>query len=222
MRLYLSSWRLGDRAGALLALLGGGKRAALIENALDLYPDVARDTHRREVHDPAAELAALGIAATRLDLRRYFGRAEALATELAGYDLVWVVGGNAFVLRRAMKQSGFDDVFIRMLDNDEIVYGGFSAGAVVAAPTLAGIELMDDPASVPPGYAAETVWEGLGLIDHWLVPHYRSPHPESAAAERAVRQLTGQGLRYRALRDGEVVVWTENRRRMPDLERRIA
>jgi dipeptidase E len=222
MRLYLSSYRVGDRAGALLALLGGGKRAALIENALDLYSQEARDMHRREVYDPAAELASLGIATTPLDLRRYFGRAEALAAELSNYDLVWAVGGNAFVLRRAMKQSGFDDVITRMLDNDEIVYGGFSAGAVVAAPTLAGLQLMDDPADVPPGYDAEPVWDGLGLIDHSIVPHYRSPHPESAAAERAVRQLCGQGLRYRALRDGEVIVWTENRRRMPDLERRIA
>lgn len=222
MRLYLSSYQVGDRAGSLLALLGNGKRAALIENALDLYSEEAREMHRREVYDPAAELNGLGIASTRLDLRRYFGKPEALAAELANYDLVWVVGGNTFVLRRAMKASGFDDVITGMLDNDEIVYGGFGAGAVVAAPGLRGIELFDDTGEVPHGYDPETVWDGLGLIDHAIVPHYRSPHPETAAAERAARHLSGQGLRYRALRDGEVIVWTENRRRMPELERRIA
>ena len=222
MRLYLSSYRVGDRAGSLLALLGSSKRAALIENALDLYSEDAREMHRREVYDPASELNSLGISSTRLDLRRYFGRTEALEAELSNYDLVWVVGGNAFVLRRAMKASGFDDVITRMLDNDEIVYGGFSAGAVVAAPSLAGIQLMDDADEVPAGYDHEPVWDGLGLIDHSIVPHFRSPHPETAAAERATRHLSGQGLRYRALRDGEVIVWTENRRRMPDLERRIA
>ncbi|RYH03722.1 MAG: hypothetical protein EON57_09500, partial [Alphaproteobacteria bacterium] len=113
MRLYLSSYGVGDRAGSLLALLSGGpdrsptfpgntpdptmfngKRAALIENALDLYSEDARETQRCEVYDPAAELDALGISSTRLDLRRYFGRAAALETELSGYDLVWVVGGN--------------------------------------------------------------------------------------------------------------------------------
>lgn len=222
MRLYLSSYRVGDRAGSLLALLGSGKRAALIENALDLYSDEAREMHRREVYDPAAELNSLGIASTRLDLRQYFGRTEALADELSHYDLVWVVGGNTFVLRRAMKASGFDDVITGMLDNDEIVYGGFGAGAAVAAPALRGMHLFDDEGEVPHGYDAETVWDGLGLIDHSIVPHYRSPHPETAAAERVARHLSGQGLRYRALRDGEVIVWTENRRRMPDLERRIA
>jgi len=222
MRLYLSSDRVGDRAGSLLTLLGNGKRAALIENALDLCSDEAREMHRREVYDPAAELGTLGIASTRLDLRRYFGRPEALEAELSNYDLVWVAGGNTFVLRRAMKASGFDDLITGMLDNDEIVYGGFGAGAAVAAPGLCGMQLFDGEGEVPHGYDPETVWEGLGLIDHAIVPHYRSPHPEAASAERAVRHLSGQGLRYRALRDGEVIVWTENRRRMPDLERRIA
>jgi dipeptidase E len=82
--------------------------------------------------------------------------------------------------------------------------------------------MFDDADDVPTGYDAETVWDGLGLIDHSIVPHYRSAHPETAAAERVTRHLSAQGLRYRALRDGEVIVWTENRRRMPDLERRIA
>ena len=182
MRLYLSSDRVGDRAGSLLALLGSGKRAALIENALDLLSEEARDVRRSEVHDPATELGALGITTTRLDLRHYFGRVDALRTELAGYDLVWVVGGNTFVLRRAMKASGFDDVITRMLDDDEIVYGGFGAGAVVASPGLHGMQVFDDAREVPRGYDAEAVWDGLGLIDHAIVPHFRSPHPETAAA----------------------------------------
>lgn len=222
MRLYLSSYRLGDRAGSLLALLGNGRRAAIIENALDHVSQGARDIYRNEAYDPRTELAGLGVAGTYLDLRRYFGDPEGLRRELATYDLVWVTGGNAFVLRRAMKQSGFDDVITDMLENDEIIYGGFSAGAVVAAPSLAGIDLMDDPDEVPAGYESQPVWDGLGLIDHAIVPHYRSPHSESASAERAARHLSSRGLRYRALRDGEVIVWTENRRRTVDLERRIA
>jgi dipeptidase E len=247
MRLYLSSYRIGDRAGSLLALLSGGqeklqtfpprtgsgdrprdhsdrdgRRAAIIENALDGISPAARELYRTEVYDPVMELASLGIAGTPLDLRDYFGRPEALAQALAAYDLVWVTGGNAFILRRAMKQSGFDDVIIDMLERDAIVYGGFSAGAVVAGPCLEGIHLMDDPDETPAGYDIEPVWDGLGLIDHTIVPHYRSPHTESAAADRAVRHLMGRGLRYRALRDGEVIIWTENRRLAVTDERRIA
>lgn len=216
MRLYLSSLGIGDRAGSLLTLLGGhsaaGIRAAIIENALDAVSTEARDIYRREAYDPAHELASLGIAGTPLDLRDHFSDPDGLRARLSQFDLVWVTGGNAFVLRRAMKQSGFDDVITDMLERDEIVYGGFSAGAVVAAPDLEGIHLMDDPDEVPAGYGAEVVWDGLGLIDHAVVPHYRSPHPESAAADLAVRHLMSRGLRYRALRDGEAIVWIEDRR----------
>lgn len=222
MRLYLSSYRTGDRAGSLLALLGSGKRTAVISNALDNISPTARSIYRDEVHDPHIELAALGLETKELDLRRYFGNAEALQAKLGEFDLVWVMGGNAFVLRRAMKQSGFDDVITGMLERDEIVYGGFSAGAVVAAPTLRGIDLMDDPAEVPAGYDPEVVWDGLGLIDHSIVPHFRSPHVESAAAERAVRHMSGRGMRYRALRDGEVIVWTETRKHSAETLLRIA
>jgi dipeptidase E len=222
MRLYLSSYRIGDRAGSLLALLGSGKRAAIVSNALDNISATARSIYRDEVYDPHAELQGLGLATEELDLRRYFGDPRGLEAALRAFDFVWVMGGNAFVLRRAMKQSGFDDVITGMLDRDEIVYGGFSAGAVVAAPTLRGIELMDDPAEVPAGYEAEVSWDGLGLIDYSIVPHFRSPHPDSAAAERAARHMSGRGMRYRTLRDGEVIVWTETRMPSVDALLRIA
>ncbi|MDB5539040.1 MAG: Peptidase [Devosia sp.] len=222
MRLYLSSYRIGDRAGSLLALLGDRKRAAIIENARDNISPAARELYRTEAYDPLVELASLGIAGAPLDLRNHFGDPEGLRARLSQFDLVWVTGGNAFVLRRAMKQSGFDDLIVEMLDNDQIVYGGFSAGAVVAAPSLEGIHLMDDPDEAPDSYHRDTVWDGLGLIDHAIVPHYRSAHPESASAERAVRHLSSRGLRYRALRDGEVIVWTEDRRASADPMRRIA
>ena len=222
MRLYLSSYRTGDRAGSLLALLGSGKRTAVISNALDNISATARSIYRDEVYDPHCELAALGLETEELDLRRYFGNPKGLEAALRAFDLVWVMGGNAFVLRRAMKQSGFDDVITGMLERDEIVYGGFSAGAVVAAPTLRGIELMDDPAEVPAGYDPEVVWDGLGLIDYSIVPHFRSPHVESATAERAVRHMMGRGMRYRALRDGEVIVWTETRKHSAETLLRIA
>lgn len=220
MRLYLSSYRIGDRAGSLLALLGSGKRTAIVSNALDNISSTARAIYRDEIYDPHLELRSLGLDTEELDLRRFFGAPDALAAKLGEFDLVWVTGGNAFVLRRAMKQSGFDDVMTGMLERDEIVYGGFSAGAVVVAPTLRGIELMDDPDGVPPGYDTDPSWDGLGLIDYSIVPHFRSPHPESAAAERAVRHMMGRGMRYRALRDGEVIVWTETR--MLSSELRIA
>ena len=208
MRLYLSSDRIGDRAGALLGLVGFGARAAIVSNALDGVSPVAREIYRNEVYDPFAQFASLGIEAAELDLRRYFGRQDALGADLARYDLVWVIGGNVFTLRRAMKQSGFDAVITQMLDRDAIAYGGFSAGAVVVGPSLEGFELCDEPGQQPNGYAPDLVTSGLGLLDFSIVPHVRSAHPEARAAEQITRYLARRRRPFRALRDGEVIVWT--------------
>ena len=99
-------------------------------------------------------------------------------------------------------------LLLDMLDRDAIVYGGFSAGAVVAGPSLAGYELMDDPEEVPAGYERAVVWDGLGLVDFAIVPHFRSRHPQTEAAERLSARLASRKRPFRALRDGEAVVWT--------------
>lgn len=211
MRLYLSSHCVGDRAGSLLALLGSGKRVAVIANALDGTPEAARADLCGPVHDQHRELAALGLRPEALDLRPFFGRPEALRRHLGGFDLVWAIRGNPFVLRRAMRQSGFDDVIVELLDRDAIAYGGCSAGAMVAAPTLRGMEKMSDPTVLPEGYDPTPHWDGLGLVDISIVPHFRSGRPESRGAEEAVRHLCGLGLRYRTLRDGDAMIWTETR-----------
>ena len=208
MRLYLSSHRIGDSAGALLAMLGNASstRAAVISNGFDGLPAAARQIYREEVFDPVAGLGALGIAAEPLDLRAYFGDAAALHRRLSAFDLVWVSSGNAFILRRAMKQSQFDRVATDLIERDNLIYAGEGAGAIVAGPNLRGLELCHDPFEVPDGYNEYLVWSGLGLTTFTIVPHFRSNRPESAGAERLVNYLRARRLPYRALSDGEVVV----------------
>lgn len=224
MRLYLSSHKMGDSAGALLAMLGNatGARAAVIANGFDGCSAMAREIYRAEVFDPQAVLAAHGIAAESLDLRAYFGDGAGLRRRLAQFDLVWVMGGNAFVLRRAMKQSRFDSIIEDMLAADAIVYAGDGAGAAVAGPVLRGMELLDDPWEVPENYEESLVWAGLRLTSFTIVPHFRSNHPDSAAAEKVVNYLRARRLPYRALSDGEVVVATGARGAERPLLKRIA
>ena len=213
MRLYLSSERLGERAGALLAMING-PRVAVIANGYDACADAARDIYRDEVHDPLAEFRALGLEPVGLDLRAHFGDPQSLRHRLNRYDLVWVMGGNSFVLRRAMRQSGFDAVIRDLLEADAIAYGGYAAGAVVAGPTLRGLELMDDPWELPAGYDEPLIWHGLGLTPFSIVPHFRSRHPDAAAAEKVVSYMTARKTRHRALSDGEVIVRVGNIERL--------
>lgn len=204
MKLYLSSYRIGAAGHELARLVRstGNPRTALVMNALDEYgPRLPQ-----QVEENRAALEELGLEAAELDLRDYFGRAEDLAAELEGFGAVWAVGGNSFVLRRAMRASGFDGVPVQRVREGELVYGGFSAGAVVATTTLAGIDIVDPPDTVPPGYDPEVVWEGLGLVESSIAPHYRSEHPESALIDTTVEWFEARGMPVLPLRDGEALL----------------
>jgi dipeptidase E len=196
VRLYLSSFRTGAHPDQLVALAGNGRRTALIPNALDGLPAEVRKTGlRRDLDD----LHAAGLDVTLNDLRE-----PAAVASLATYDIVWVRGGNVFVLRRVLADTGADTVLRDLLHRDAIVYGGYSAGACVLAPDLNGLQLVDNPAAV-----AEPIMTGLGLLDRPFVPHVRSPgHPETAACDAVSAAYTTASRPHWALRDGEVLLVT--------------
>lgn len=206
MRLYLASHRTGDSFPELIRMAGAGARVGVISNAVDFIPPADREAYARNVFDPLADFRARGLDAFDLDLRAYFRRPEALLAELERTRLVWAVGGNAFLLRRAMRQSGFDALAPGLIWADRLVYGGWSAGACVAGPTLRGLERMDDPAVLADGYDPAPVWEGLGLIDSAVVPHYRSEHPDAEAAAATAEWMVANRVPHRTLRDGDVLI----------------
>ena len=206
MRLYLSSYRFGAAADVLTGLVGAGARIAVVSNALDLIPEESRRAYARNVHDPLADLRDLGFAPFELDLRGYFGRPDALDQALEGVGMVWAVGGNAFLLRRAMAQSGLDAILLRRLAQDSLAYGGWSAGACVAGSTLRGVDLMDEPQAVTDLYDPAPIYDGLGLVDFVIVPHFASDHPEAGAATVAAAWPAERDIPHRTLRDGEAIV----------------
>lgn len=204
MRLYLSSFRLGNKPEEMLDLLSGGKRAAVIANATDFKTKGDREASvKREIDD----LKSLGLEPTEVDLRDYFGKPEELKRALSDFDLLWVRGGNAFILLRAFKQSGADRVIKEMLVDDKIVYAGYSAGPDMLTKSLKGTEIVDDPNILPEGYDPEIVWEGLGILPYSFAPHYNTPgHPETEAVGRMVEHFKKTGEPFKALHDGQAIV----------------
>jgi len=197
MKLFLSSQHLGNDP-QLFADLCGDTKVAVIMNAADLS-----DNYQEYTDTVLKYLKDIGLDAYEFDLRKYFGDKSTLNNSLAEYGAVWVVGGNSFVLLRAMYQSGFVEVVKERVKDGTLVYGGFSAGAVVATPTLKGIELLDDPKKVPASYEQEVIWEGLNLCDHSIIPHYNPDQPES---EAVVAYFNKHKMPHKALRDGESIV----------------
>lgn len=204
MRMYLSSFRMGERPERLVELLHAPAPAAVIANAIDGASD---DVRREGVERELEALAELGLDAEGLDLRDYFGASERLAVELPRYKLVWVRGGNTFMLRHALAASGADEILTGLLSQNALVYGGYSAGCCVLAPSLRGLELVDEPEAVTEAYGVPPIWDGLGLLEYAFVPHVDSPgHPETKACGRLAEHYRATGVEHRTLRDGEAIV----------------
>jgi dipeptidase E len=205
VRLYLSSFRMGDHPEHLAALVGeDGRRGVVIANAMD---DAPPDVRRAGVKLELAALAGLGFDAAELDLRGYFDQEQRLRHDLAGVCLAWLRGGNVFMLRYALFRSGADIVFRDLLAADALVYAGYSAGACVLSPSLRGLELVDDADAVTRIYGSQPLWDGLALLDEAFVPHFQSPgHPETAAIELVVARYRAERSTYRTLHDGQALL----------------
>lgn len=207
MRLYLSSFRVGDHPERLLGLLRRRDTAevAVIANAMDGQPE---DERRAGVEREVDELTALGLRPAELDLRDFFDRpGDSIAAALDGFPMVWLRGGNVFMLRYALARSGADAVLTTLLRRDAMVYAGYSAGACVLAPSLRGLELCDDPRAVPDAYGDPPLWDGLGVLEHAVVPHVDSPgHPESEILGVVAARYRSAGIAHRTLRDGQALV----------------
>ncbi len=196
MKLYLSSYKLGNKTQQLKEMTLSGKMA-YIPNALDFSDDLERrkESEEKDIN----QLSELGIDVERVDLRDYFNQPEVLKKKMMSYNSFWVRGGNVFILRQAMKKSGFD-LFIKEMIDSDILYGGYSAGICILAPTLRGLEIVDET------IGDDTIWEGLNIIDYSIIPHYQSNHPESEKVEEVVRYMKDNNLPFETLRDGEVII----------------
>lgn len=165
MKLFLASLAINDaQAAELIKLVGkpaSQLKLALFENAADPdEPNVpAWVTYNR------AAIMSHGFEVERLDLRRYRDRLDDLRAKLKTMDVIWFGGGNTFYLRWLLRDTGTEAV-IRELVEAGTIYGGGSAGAIMAGPALKHFEAADDPADAP-----EVIWEGLGFTQTVVVPH---------------------------------------------------
>lgn len=203
MILYLSSYGFGNQVERLRDLVSGPRRAAVIANALDFSTDLVR----KEANVDAAidRLQKLEFAASEIDLKLYFRNPEGLRQELEEFGLIWTLGGNSFLLRSAMRQSGFDSYLLAHQESN-LVYGGYSAGIVVVTPTLKGVHLVDPPDAVSQIYGDEILWTGLSLVPYCIAPHYDSQHPESELVDHMIEYFSRRRMSFKKMRDGEVMI----------------
>ncbi len=204
MKFYLSSYKIGDYEEEFKKMISStNMKTAYISNALDFTDDMERrkESEENDIND----LREFGLSVERLDLKEYFNQKERLKEKIMEYGVIWVRGGNTFVLRQAMKLSGFDEILLDIQKNDNLVYGGYSAGVCVLGPSLRGLEIVDDVSIFPYKEIKDIIWEGVGVLNYSIVPHYRSDHPESERVEEVVAFMIKEKILFKVLKDGEVI-----------------
>lgn len=206
MRLFLSSQDLGKYPGVAAKMAGKNKRAAYIKNSQDDLPPEQRNFSTPE---KKRMFEAAGFDFEELDLRDYFGKPDRLLSKLSNYGSFWSAGGNVYVLRRAFAASGLDKVLVDLLKEDKILYGGWSAGAMIMTPNLRGADWSEEdrPHIIPIGYDRDqrAIWKGLNQVPFYIVPHFGNP-TFGEGPQSMIDYYKSHKLPHRVLKDGQVVI----------------
>ena len=203
--MYLSSFRVGDHPDRLLALMRRPGPAVVIANSCDTAPPERRAA---EVQRELDALGSLGIEASRARPARLRRRPRpGSPTTWPRCELVWARGGNTFLLRHALAVSGGDEVLTDLLAKDAIVYGGYSAGGCVLAPSLRGLEAVRRAGRRDGDLRRARTVRRPGPAGPAVraAPRLARP-PRDRASGEGGRALPGRGRRLSRAADGQVLV----------------
>lgn len=201
VKLYLSSYRIPDpeKFVKFVGRPADEIRFGLILNAKDAKPKAERAMKRDELLD---YFRGLGFKVEEIDLRDYKNGSGDLGLKFLEFDVVWLNGGNTYSLRSALAESRAEKPLKEAMKKG-VAYGGDSAGAIAAGPTLKHFDNADDPTVV-----SKPVYEGLGFIDYAILPHCDSEKFGELLKETR-RKLFADGFKTIRLNDDEALFVTK-------------
>lgn len=198
MKLFLSSQAISkEQAPHLIELVGKSAkdiRLAVIENAADVEagpgPWLIRNRKMIESH---------GFDVEYVDLKQYAKDIDSLQRKLTDKDVVWFGGGNTYYIRWLIHDMGIENILRDFAESGK-VYGGGSAGSIIAGPTLKYFETADDINEAP-----EVLFDGLNLTDKVVLPHM--DNAKYAPIMRGIEyRLQADGYRTISLTDVQALV----------------
>lgn len=206
MKFYLSSYKFGNEYLRLKELLKPGAVIAHINNSRD-WLGVNEENKTKSLFEEMTFLEDLGFISIHLDLKDYFFKEKELREKLKMVDGIWVCGGNTFVLRQAMKLSGFDIIFQELKYDNDFFWGGYSAGICILCDSLKYINHVDSAYNFPYNDITQPIYDGLGIFNFGLLPHYQSDHEESELIDHEVENCIKNKWLFKVLKDGEVIIY---------------
>ena len=202
MILYLSSKQFGHNEDFLKNWIKKyNNKILLILNALDAK---GKEKINNNVNEDKILLEKIGFDVKIIDLKDYFGKNNQLKDEVLKYNAFCIMGGNVFVLREAMKYSGFDKILKELSNKEDYLYIGYSAGCYVLSKKLDIFKIIDEPIDFYK--KGEIIYEGLDLIDYIFIPHYKSNYHKVKLIDKIVDICSKEKIKYKAFKDGEVSI----------------
>lgn len=123
----------------------------------------------------------LGAVLTEMDIsKEEYASMEAAFNDA---DIIYFTGGNSFFLLEQLRKNGVDKLLKEELNKGKLFIGE-SAGAIVCAPDIKYIEMMDEK----PGDYSLTDDGGLNLINFYVLPHYLTA-PFKKITEKILEQF---------------------------------
>ncbi len=142
-----------------------GKKVLFITNAADPYtgPHFWVDNDQNKFTE-------LGYELTEFDLN--IENPEALEAKLLEADILHVCGGSVYYITNLIRERGFEEIIVSAIKNNQVVYTGTSAGAIIVSKNIKAFSYDEEEAEhikkIPDH-------KGLGLIDFTVVPHCNNP-----------------------------------------------
>lgn len=124
-------------------------------------------------------------------------------------DIIYFTGGNSFFLLEQLRKKGVDKLLKEELNKGKLFIGE-SAGAIVCAPDIKYIEMMDEK----PGDYSLTDDGGLSLINFYVLPHYLTA-PFKKVTEKILEQFND--LDICPINNSQAVIVEEGSKRIVEI-----
>lgn len=117
--------------------------------------------------------------------------------ELAGFDVIYVNGGNTYFLLYWAKKSGFDKLIVDFVGRGGL-YVGVSAGSLIAGNSIEVLDYVGGDENL----IGLSDLSGFGFLEYAIIPHY-----DKEKREQAILEYEGSSdVKVIRLADGEAVI----------------
>lgn len=87
-------------------------------------------------------------------------------------NILHFCGGSVFYLLSILKQKNLENLIIKYVKNNKVIYTGTSAGSIIPAPLLSIYKYDTEESKF---FRSDMDSKGLGLIDFIILPHCSNP-----------------------------------------------